>query len=462
MSIKLNLIKDPKDPNAKSVEMPATLAMRNIEPQLLIKDKNGKSFEQKLQISEEAINLAKKETIKRFDKRVNIQEVLNRVLEGIEQKVTRKTYYVGSQTNKLFCGPVIQIIPMSTFGQIGSGKSTYIPKAPLKDNKFQFEKRRQVSIKVGKKLGKDFVVVVARNGCVILEPNSYALFNMPVYVVNPPTGQYFCLNSGNRSLDLGPGSHLVLYTLEAPVIFANVLKDEIFKEKPQLMIEVLKSELKEKKEEKEVKETQESGKKPKEEKIVKIASESDKSNEIKSEEKTKIEVKNNDQKEKSDEKEEKEIESKSDEDSDKKIESNEQKSSAVDFKPDSSPIKEKPEEQTQTEDKPKAEEKPEIDSKESKSEVKEKTEVKPKPEVKEKVEVEPEPEVEPKVEVKPVAQKKQLKAETEVKQPVEPIAEPEPQNLQQIPNPNRGLLIGIAIFAALVSSVVFLYFMKRN
>jgi hypothetical protein len=137
-----------------------------------------------------------------------------------------------------------------TFGQIGSGKSTYIPKAPLKDNEFQFEKRRQVSIKVVKKLGKDFVVVVARNGCVILEPNSYVLFNMPVFVINPPTGQYFHVNSGNRSLDLGPGSHLVLYTFEAPVIFVNVLKDEIFKEKPQLMIEVLKSELKKKRKKK--------------------------------------------------------------------------------------------------------------------------------------------------------------------------------------------------------------------
>jgi hypothetical protein len=40
--------------------MPATLAMRNIEPQQLIKGKNEKSFEQKLQISKEAINLAKK------------------------------------------------------------------------------------------------------------------------------------------------------------------------------------------------------------------------------------------------------------------------------------------------------------------------------------------------------------------------------------------------------------------
>jgi hypothetical protein len=112
---------------------------------------------------------------------------------------------------------------------------------------------------------------------------------MPVFVVNPPTGQYFRVINGNRSLDLGPGSHLVLYTFEAPVIFANVLKDEIFKEKPQLMIEVLKSELKEKKEEKEVKETKESEKKQKEEKIEKIGSESDESNEIKSEKKTKIE-----------------------------------------------------------------------------------------------------------------------------------------------------------------------------
>jgi hypothetical protein len=445
MSIRLKLIKDPKDPNAKSIEMPAFLTMRNIEPQIVVNEKDGKSVEQKIQISEEAVNLAKKETIKRFEKRVNIQEVLNRVRVGIEQKVTRKTYYVGSQSNKLFCGPVLQIIPISTLGQIGGGKSTYIKKPPLKDNQFQFQKHRQISIKVGKTVAKDYVIVVARNGCVILEPNAYALLNMPIYVV-APTGEYFYLNYGNRSLDLGPGTHFVLYTLEAPVIFATVLKHEIIREEPKPMNVDLKSELQrvieERKKQKELKETQESEQKPKEEKTEKTDSESDKSNEIKSKEKAQIEVKTTDQKEKSDEKEKKKIESKSDEDSDKKIESNQQKSSTVDFKSDSLPIKE-PKEQTETENKPKTEEKPEINV-ESEPEVREETKAKPKPEV------------------KPVARVKQLKEETAVKQPVEPKAEPQPQNLQQRPHPKRRLLIGIVVFAVLVSSVVFLYLMKRN
>jgi hypothetical protein len=237
MSIKLNLINDPNDAKAKTSQMPTTLTLRHIEPQTMINNKEGKPITQKVKIPEDSINLAKKETIKGFEKEVNIQGVLNHVHEGIEQKRTRKLYYVGSQKNKIFCGPVIQIIPISTFSHIGSGKSTYSLKAPIKDNHFQFERQRQVSIKVGKRLGKDFVVVVGRNGCVVIESHAYALFNMPVYVVEP-TGDYYYLNHGNRRLELGPGSHFILYTRQAPVVFATIQKADTLKEKKKLRLEL--------------------------------------------------------------------------------------------------------------------------------------------------------------------------------------------------------------------------------
>ncbi len=144
---------------------------------------------------------------------------------------------MGSQKNKIFCGPVIQIIPISTFSHIGSGKSTYSPKAHIKDNHFEFERRRQVSIKVSKRLGKDFVVVVGRNGCVIIESHAYGLFNMPVYMVGP-IGDYYYLNHGNRRLELGPGSNFILYTRQAPVIFATIQKADTLKEKKKLQIEL--------------------------------------------------------------------------------------------------------------------------------------------------------------------------------------------------------------------------------
>jgi hypothetical protein len=121
--------------------------------------------------------------------------------------------------------------------------------------------------------------------------------NLPVYVVEP-TGHYYYLNDGNRRLELGPGSHFILYTRQAPAIFATIQKVDTLKLKKKLQIQVFNSEPKQSiKEIKKVKAFQESEQKPELEKMEKISSESDKSEEIISEEKTKTEDKPNDQKE---------------------------------------------------------------------------------------------------------------------------------------------------------------------
>jgi hypothetical protein len=69
----------------------------------------------------------------------------------------------------------------------------------------------------------------------------FNLINMPVYVVEP-TGHYYYLNDGNRTLELGPGSHFILYTRQAPAIFATIQKADTLKEKKKLQIQVFNSE----------------------------------------------------------------------------------------------------------------------------------------------------------------------------------------------------------------------------
>jgi len=507
MSPKLKSIRDPEKVEEKVIEMPQKLDLRNIEAQEKTTTKEGKSEIKKVKISEEAMNLAKNVKISSFPKQVDCEDVMNRVIEGIEQKVTRKIYYVGKGKNQLFCGPVLQVIPIGTYAQITSGQSTYSPKAPIKNKKFKFERTRQLVLRVGKRISNDFVVVIGRNGCVVIESSAYCVLNMPLYIVEP-TGDYYYLNCGNRKLELGPGSHLVLYTEKGPIIFATVQKSEKVKDQTihlKSHTESVKSAV----------ESTKSGteNQPKQQKEEKINSDSEKTKAIESEEKKKI-------KEKTDHKENKEtkvtqIEPILDEkDQHKKSEKSESDNEdipsmvkqEVQSEPEKPQIKPEPElkpEPEKPEIKPKSEAKLEPETRQE-SELKSEPEIKPKfetelrsevklePETRHESESElkPEPEVKtdpekstvkPPLEAKLEQEKLEVKQEgsqTEIKHsPPAPVAQPEvipaaqpeaippaqvqAQNGHQNTNMFYGILLSLAIIVALVSSAAILYYVGQ-
>jgi len=165
----------------------------------------------------------------RISNPLDIQLVSDRVLNSIVKVKARQMYCIGKGDKQLYLGPILQIIPIGGFVQICDGMSVFIPKPSLNGNEFQFNKDKQIAIRVGNNVLKDFVVIVGSNGCILLESTSYVTLDMPVFVVEQ-TGEYYYVNRGKRLLNLGTGGHLILYTKQTPILLIRICKTNKFRD----------------------------------------------------------------------------------------------------------------------------------------------------------------------------------------------------------------------------------------
>jgi len=157
------------------------------------------------------------------DFKIEVQPICERVLEKIQQYDNNNYFCIGKDGNRMFCGSVIQRIPPGGFASISNGRCIYFEEPPLnQDDKFEYEKDRQLAVKVYKNVGEDFLVVVARNGCLLIEAGAYAAFDMPVFVVEE-SGEYYKLEEGQRFFPLRYGHNMLIYTYEAPILFLRVV-----------------------------------------------------------------------------------------------------------------------------------------------------------------------------------------------------------------------------------------------
>lgn len=157
------------------------------------------------------------------DRLINCFKTAELILDSIESIDNNKGFSIGKGQKKINCGHTIQRVPMGGYARIGGGQSILYDKPPVEREPkmiFKFDRTRQLAFKVGNNVGKDWVVVVAANGCIYFDTGSYASFHMPLYVVEQ-TRDYYKANIGNRILLLGTGHHLVLYTNEAPILFVR-------------------------------------------------------------------------------------------------------------------------------------------------------------------------------------------------------------------------------------------------
>ena len=240
MSIQLKAISDPAKVEENKLELKPKVLLKEIIPQKKI---GGKVLD--VTSSKESIKAAKQQTVETIPQEIECQMISDRIYESIEQKSRGKLYYIGEEDEKLFCGPVLQVIPSGAFTAISSGKSIHSPKRPSIGNEFKFERDRQVLLKVGKNMSKDFLIIVAKNGCIIVESSASVCLSMPIFIIES-TGNYYYLNRGQRIVKLGAGQHLILYTEDSVILFTtnteksgpqkhkNKIKSKIEKSKPKL------------------------------------------------------------------------------------------------------------------------------------------------------------------------------------------------------------------------------------
>ena len=222
MTPNLKPIKDPEDKRGEPIVMPPTMKMRAIETCQLSSD--GKPLPVK-----SLNNVVKEDKVKGLsrvggkDSIIECLKISADVLDNIKLVDGHKGVIIGKGDNKRYCGNIIQKVPMGAYTRIGSGQSVFSDTPPIEKGEklvFKFDRRKQLALKVGNNVGKDWVVVVAANGCIFLDTSSYASFHMPMFVVEQ-TGDYYRVDKGNRILLLGPGRHLVFYTKEAPILYVR-------------------------------------------------------------------------------------------------------------------------------------------------------------------------------------------------------------------------------------------------
>ena len=214
-------IRDPEFPKEPIHMMPQKMKMRNIKTLEL---KAGTKVTSKPPTNAANDPLKDLERVCRQDRFIDIfslaQFIVSSELEAVNEN---KAFLIKNSAKRLSCGPLLQRIPMGAYVRIGGGESIAHDKAPIQNNPnpiFKFDRKRQIALRVGSTVGRDYVIVVAANGCILLETGAYASFHMPVFIVEQ-TGDFYKVNGGNRILLLGPGSHLILYTNEAPVLFVR-------------------------------------------------------------------------------------------------------------------------------------------------------------------------------------------------------------------------------------------------
>ena len=220
MSSKMKPIRDPEDPKAKPIEMIPKMNLIDIQPC------EGKVGSEPLSVKslQNRVPDDKVKGMQRIggkDSPIDTIKLSEQVLESIDSIGDHNGFTIGKGQNKMYCGPVIQRIPKGGYARIGGGQSVFWPKPPItKEPKmvFKFDKTRQLAIKVGNNVGKDWVAVVANNGCIFLDTASYASFTLPLFIVEQ-SGEYYKVEQANRILLLGTGNHLMFYTKEAPILY---------------------------------------------------------------------------------------------------------------------------------------------------------------------------------------------------------------------------------------------------
>lgn len=217
---RIRAIRDPEFPKEPIKQMPEKMKMRNIK---VMEAKAGG----KTEVTASAAPDDTTKDLERIcgpDRTINILSLASLIVSSeIESIGKSRAFVIKSATKKLWCGPVLQRVPIGAYTRIGGGESVAHETAPVEKKPnpiFKFDRKRQIALRVGNNVGRDYVILVAANGCILLETGSYASLHMPVFIVEQ-NGDYYKVNGGNRILLLGPGSHLIVYTNEAPILFVR-------------------------------------------------------------------------------------------------------------------------------------------------------------------------------------------------------------------------------------------------
>ena len=111
---------------------------------------------------------------------------------------------------------------MGGYARIGGGQCVCLSSPPLNRNgSFKYERDKQLAVKVNNNPGNDYLIVVSAKGCVFVDAGAYVSLNMPVFVVEQ-TCEYYKLDKGQRIFNLVSGNHMIIYTVESPILFPRV------------------------------------------------------------------------------------------------------------------------------------------------------------------------------------------------------------------------------------------------
>jgi hypothetical protein len=183
------------------------------------------------------IENAKQINIKRISHELNLSGIAYSA-KNMECMKEKYQYFMGEGEKKIFIGPVLQVIERSTFSKITGNKSVHFDKNPLNEKrKFLYAKDHEIAITPANEDGKDFLIVISENGCIIVAAGVFLVFNLPIVVVKS-NGTYFTISDGPRNIMIiKKGVHLILYTkldTSFPIVLLRGTQDirEIEPEKP--------------------------------------------------------------------------------------------------------------------------------------------------------------------------------------------------------------------------------------
>lgn len=173
----------------------------------------------------ENFHLTLGEEVPRIPKQIKIGQLAELVMEEITMHLQHQVYYVGPKEKRLFCGPVLQVIPSDTYLVINGTQALRCLKPPInEEGSFEGKRLNQIAIKPGPDLASDYIIIASENGCYIVLSGAYVLFDLPIVLIRA-NGTYFTISEPVRNLlMLKKGANFIAYTNHdgrLPIVFAR-------------------------------------------------------------------------------------------------------------------------------------------------------------------------------------------------------------------------------------------------
>ena len=196
----------------KMIILPNEVELESVE--LL---KNYGSSQQKIQIQNKVM-ISEQNSGKPLDQVFDMTKVAQLVHQNTERVDEIKHCFIGIGDEKVNIGPIVCVVNRNTFAEISGNKISFEDRNPIGSNGKYTEKRtNKMGIKVAEDEATDQLILVVKDGCVVVKAGGILICEFPVVVVKS-NGDYTTIGGPNNIMRLKSGTHLVvLLKLGIPV-----------------------------------------------------------------------------------------------------------------------------------------------------------------------------------------------------------------------------------------------------